>query len=490
MKKKKSAVSGFLTYFYGNFIVLLLGFVQTPLATRLMSTNEYGRTGMFETAVSCIYIFAILGMDQAFIRYYYRKDADRQSLLRQCLLPSLGIVSFLICIYLIFAPQVNHYLFERSGPDITALVILYTVISVFERFLFLDVRMEQNGKLYSNINITQKVLNILLIVVAFRFLGNDFRVVLYAMTLSWGSTTLFLAIRYYLRQKRDKGRQRGTVRFSQRELMRYGFPFILILLMEWLLSSCDRVALRTWANYEELGIYSAAMKIMVLLITFKNTFLAYWSPVAMEKYENEEEESTKAFFRKAYNLIRFFCSGLAIGLILFRKVVVLLLGQSYRGADRVIPFLTLMPIYAMMFEITVQGIKFQKKNMYLNLASVLAIVSNVAGNALLVPIFGGIGAAMTTGLSYLIYFAVGSFFSERVYRVGYDYLRTGLEAALLIGCAASGAFMENYLVSLAVCLISTVLICILERDSIGLIFDYLKNLRHRKAGKQEQSGEM
>ena len=69
----QNALSGFLSYFYGNFVVLLLGFIQTPIVTRIMSADEYGRTGMFETAVSVIYIFAILGMDQSYIRYYYKK---------------------------------------------------------------------------------------------------------------------------------------------------------------------------------------------------------------------------------------------------------------------------------------------------------------------------------------------------------------------------------------------------------------------------------
>lgn len=199
MSNKKSAFGSFLSFFYGNFIVLLLGFVQTPIVTRLMSTDEYGRAGMFEAAVSCIYIFAILGLDQSFIRYYYKKNIDRDYLMKSCLKTTLMIVTGLIVIYLFTADYVNYWLFKRNvSIDVTILVIGYTIISVFERFLFLDVRMQQNGKLYSNINITQKVLNILLIFSTAWFLGNDFRVALYAMTVSWGITTFFLGIRYLL----------------------------------------------------------------------------------------------------------------------------------------------------------------------------------------------------------------------------------------------------------------------------------------------------
>ncbi len=479
MSNKKSAFGGFLTFFYGNFIVLLLGFIQTPIVTRLMSTDEYGRTGIFEIAVSCIYIFAVLGLDQSYIRYYYKKNVDRAALMRSCLRPALMIVSGLILIYIFASGEVNYWLFKKSGVDITILVIAYTLISIFERFLFLDVRMSQNGKLYSNINIAQKVLNILMILGAVTILGNDFRVVLYAMTFSWGATTLFLGIRYLvIRAKETKTRDKNSSENDSTEavpigeLVRYGYPFIMVLLMEWLLSSCDSLALKNWADYDELGVYSAAMKIIGLIIVFKNTFLAYWSPVAMERYENGKEDETKAFFRQAFRLVRFLCVMGASGLILFRRVIVLLLGENYRGADKMIPFLTLMPIFAMMFEITVQGIKFQKKNMYLNAASAVTIICNICGNALLVPVLKGVGASLTTGISYMIYFAMGSLFSEKVYRVKYDFVRTAIDGALLLALAAASAFIDNIMITSVMAVVVMVVFCIIERDSLMLSVNY------------------
>ncbi len=493
-KKAKGAFSGFLSYFYGNFVVLLLGFIQTPLVTRLMSTEEYGRTGMFETAVSCIYIFAIMGMDQAYIRYYYKKGIDRRKLLRQCIAPALCIIGLLLLVYFVAAGRVNGFLFGVSGIDVSLLVAAYTLISVLERFLFLDVRMQQNGKLYSNINIAQKVLNIIFIFVAFHFLHDDFRVVLYAMTLSWGSTTLFLLLRYFFMGKAKKGAEdeeaitspegdkdaarsdpQAAEGYPLKELLLYGIPFIFVLLMEWLLSSCDRVALKLWADYGELGIYSAAMKIMVLLLTFKNTFLAYWSPVAMERYESGGDDC-KAFFRSAFDIVRFFCILMALGMIFFRHIIVLLLGSSYRGADRVIPFLTLMPAFAMMFEITVQGIKFKKQNRYLNLASIVAILCNIIGNSILVPSFKGIGAALATGLSYLAYFAMASFSSEKVYPVGYDYSRTALDAVILIVVALLASFYSNYLLVALAAALSVIAVCAIEKKSILLCLEYVKKV--------------
>ena len=282
-ENKESLFTSFIKYFYGNFVVLLLGLIQLPLTTRVLETQEYGKTTMFTTAVTVIYIFAILGLDQAYIRYFYKDGVNRKTLFVQCLIPPFILILILSAVYVLFSDMFNTFLFGASGIDIIIPVVAYTVISVFERFLFLNIRMEQNGVLYSNLNILSKVLNVSFIILFAYLLGSDFRVVMYAFTLSLGTVTLLIGIRY-LYVTRKEGITRHDV--SEKELLAYGIPFIPMLLMEWLLSSCDRIALKHWADYSELGIYAAAMKIMVLLLTFKNTFVAFWSPVALSYDQN------------------------------------------------------------------------------------------------------------------------------------------------------------------------------------------------------------
>ena len=492
MSTRESGLKGFMSYFYGNFVVLLLGFIQTPLLTRILPTDEYGKTGMFETAVTVIYIFAILGLDQAYIRFYYSKGkaggaelvpVDRGALLRRCITPALLIVAALSVIYIIFSRPANFFLFGADGADVTALVIIYTLISVFERFFFLDVRMQHNGRLYSNINIIEKVLSIATIIAAFYTTESDFRIGLYALAVPWGLTTSFLVVRYFLLRRGDKdGKKADAAAYvpSYKELISYGLPFITVLLMEWALSSCDRLALRSFSTFDELGIYTSAMKIVILLITFKNTFIAYWSPVAMERFESGISEENKAFFRQAYEMVVLLCITGAAALILLRKVIVLLLGPDYRSAEAVIPFLTLMPIFAIMFEITVQSIKFSKNGRYLNIASLVALLVNIIGNLILVPRLGGMGAAVTTGASYMIYFVIGSYFAEKCIRVGYNYRKTALYAVLITLYCAEASFINDTLYDTLAGLFVIAAACVIDRDKLVKLIGYAKGFIGKK----------
>ena len=454
-KKNKSVLKSFLDYFYGNFVVLLLGFISLPLITRVMSADEYGRTAMFQSAVSVIYIFAILGLDQGYIRYFYKEGISRKRLFLQCLYPPLILILALSVVYVAGDKYFNMFLFERHSFDITALVIAYVITSVFERFVFLNIRMDQRGKLYSNLNILSKVLYISFIVMFTWILGDDFRVVLYALTLPLIIVTTLLLIRFFYINRAEKVSlsHANSCDITEKELLKYSIPFIPMLLMEWLLSSMDRWSIRIFNDFTETGIYSAAMQIMTIILTVKITFVAFWSPIAMEKYENESEKDCKEFFADMFDKVQFLCMCLAFGLTMCRGLVVLILGPKYRDAIRIIPFLTLMPVLSILFEMTGQGVKFVKKIKYFNYASFAAIVCNLVGNSLLVPRFKGVGAALATGLTYIVYFAIGTYFASKCYPVKYNIKRFAVSMVIYLAYATFATLTDNQIISAIVGLI-------------------------------------
>ena len=480
-ENKESLFTSFIKYFYGNFVVLLLGLIQLPLTTRVLETQEYGKTTMFTTAVTVIYIFAILGLDQAYIRYFYKDGVNRKTLFVQCLIPPFILILILSAVDVLFSDMFNTFLFGASGIDIIIPVVAYTVISVFERFLFLNIRMEQNGVLYSNLNILSKVLNVSFIILFAYLLGSDFRVVMYAFTLSLGTVTLLIGIRY-LYVTRKEGIPRHDV--SEKELLAYGIPFIPMLLMEWLLSSMDKWSIKIFNDFSETGIYGSAMQIMTIILTVKITFVAFWSPVAMEKYESRPEEECKDFFADMFDKVQFLCMCAAFLLTIFRGLIVLILGRAYREAVYIIPFLTLMPILSIMFEMTGQGVKFTGKIKYFNYASLAAIICNLIGNTLLVPRYKGIGAALATAVTYIVYFAIGTYFSKKCYPVKYRIGMFSVSLIMYVVYAAYATVTKDQIVSAAVGTVFLIVNCIINRKTLTGLWKYgmeaLKKLFDRK----------
>ena len=483
---KTNILGGFIEFFYGNVVVLLLGFISLPLMTRILETDEYGRSSMFLTVVSIIYIFAILGLDQSYIRYYYGENVDPRKLFAQCLKAPLALIIALSAIYFLFSDFFNGLLFERTGRDVTLLVIGYTLTSVFERFLFLEIRMQQKGKLYSNLNILSKVLYILFALLFAHILGDDFRVGLYAPTLPLVTVTLILLIAYIARGKGYVCREHTV---TEKELLRYGIPFVPMLLMEWLLSSMDKWSIRFLNDFSETGIYSSAMQIMTILLTLKITYVAFWSPVAMKKYEQEDESVVKPFFADVFQKVQFLCMMAAFGITAFRSIIVLILGQKYREASRIIPFLSLMPVLSILFEMTGQGIKFKKMPKYFNYASLVAIIVNLTGNLLLVPEYKGVGAAFATALTYIVYFAIGTYFASKCYPVDYDLKRFAVALSVYIAYAFYATMTRNEWMNMAVGVILIIALIILNKKTakalMGYCIEWLKSIRKSNKEKEQ-----
>ena len=470
---KEGLLSSFIKYFYGNFVVLLLGLVQLPLTTRVLQTQEYGKTTMFTTAVTVIYIFAILGLDQAYIRYFYKEGVNRKTLFAQCLIPPLVLIILLAFVYIAFSGYFNVFLFGETGISVIIPVVAYTVISVFERFLFLNIRMEQNGVLYSNLNILSKVLIISFIILFAWLWGSDFRVVIYAMTLSLGTVTLITGIRFLYTTRKERITAHDT---TQKELLAYGIPFIPMLLMEWLLSSMDKWSIKIFNDFSETGIYGSAMQIMTIILTVKITFVAFWSPVAMEKYESSPEEECKSFFADMFDRVQFLCMCAAFMLTIFRGIIVLILGKDYREAVSIIPFLTLMPILSIMFEMTGQGVKFVGKIRYFNYASLAAIICNLIGNTLLVPGYKGVGAAIATALTYIVYFSMGTYYSKKCYPVDYRMKEFVISLILYIAYAGYATVTKDNVVSAFAGAAVLAVVCIVNRKTLVSLWGYAVEL--------------
>ena len=296
---------------------------------------------------------------------------------------------------------------------------------------------------------------------------------MYAMTISLGTVTLITGIRFLYTTRNEKVTAHDI---SRGELLRYGIPFIPMLLMEWLLSSMDKWSIKIFNDFSETGIYGSAMQIMTIILTVKITFVAFWAPVAMEKYESCPDDECKSFFADMFDRVQFLCMCAAFLLTIFRGVIVLILGRDYREAVSIIPFLTLMPILSIMFEMTGQGVKFVGKIKYFNYASLAAIICNLIGNALLVPRYKGVGAAIATAVTYIVYFSMGTYYSKKCYPVSYRMKEFVISLILYTAYAGYATVTKDNVVSAVAGVMVLAAVCVINRKTLKDLCGYAAGL--------------
>ena len=198
----------------------------------------------------------------------------------------------------------------------------------------------------------------------------------------------------------------------QKQLLKFSLPLVPATLLSWLLNSFDKIGLRTWSNFEELGLYAAAFKIVALLNVFQNIFSTTWVPIA---YRWNEENVPKEKFEQVSTIVLSIMTCLFAFVVVFRDFIMLFLGNEYRNTSGIFVFLLFVPVMFTISETTSLGIGFSKKTIYSLLSSMVAVVFSLVGNYLLIPKYGAVGAAISNCSSYLVFFWVRTLFSRKLW---------------------------------------------------------------------------
>lgn len=436
----------FLAFSYGNWLGLIIGFGTTMVTTRLLATEDFGRASMFTLAVNIIMIFIMFGSDQAFIRYFYEvKKEQRGRLLYRTMKTPVISVMITAAILLIFRESISELLFDEKNPMAVVMLVIGITAQLGDRFSRLVIRMQQKGALYSFLEVLLKIISFVSLIGFYYLLGPSYEIIIYSTVIS---LLAIFAIAVFKEKKFWFVRTGEALAdtYSRRRILRFGMPFMVTSLITWLFESFDKIAIRSWSTLDELGLYSAAFKIVALVHVFQITFNNFWTPVCYEHFQKKPEDTE--FYARMMRVISLGMFTVGIGSIAGKDIIIAFLGSDYRAAANIMPYLIFMPMLHTISETTVMGINFMKKPKWHIFIAGTSCVSNIIGNAILVPEYGAIGAAVSTAIAYVIFFTLRTVISNRFYPVKQNLLQFYFMLALIFAYATFSIYTGSILLNM------------------------------------------
>lgn len=467
----------FSKYTLGSGFTLIAGLIATPILTRLITTEEMGKYSMFITLGDLAASILYLGLDQSYVRFYNdEKETARVYLLRKCLAVPVVATVAVSCVVLIAYRPVSNVILGQTSFMVAACFAVYLVGLVVDKFWLLKIRMAQKAVWYSLLNMIRKLAYLGIAVVLFyTIFGDSGWTLIIAVTAAEG--VLLIGARFV--ERRDWKSEEKTLATSTRQLFAYGLPFVFSATVIYIFQSMDKFMLKALSNYHEIGLYSGAQNIVHLLTQVQMVFTTFWVPVAYEHYSKDPED--KEFFITANKIISYGMLVIAILLLCIKDIVVLFLGRNYQEAVYIFPFLSFMPIMYTVSESTVMGINFMKKSSYHVWISVACAVGNAAGNYFLINAFGAKGAAISTGLSYVLFYVLRTFLANRVYPVKYATGRFLFSCVMVYVLAVMASFQKTSLLFLALAVAVILIISFLYIDVIEMTGDLVvRQIKKRK----------
>ena len=443
----------------------LIGIITVPVITFFITPEEYGKSSMFTLAQGMLSMLMYLGLDQAFVREFKSHENCKDKLLSNAMIiPSVFVVGVSILII------VNHdfisiLLFDNSKETL-AVVFLAIMLPfmVIENFALLCIRMEEKGILYSIFTILLKLFTLGFTLILFLLYEKSFRSVVFAIALAEIVNGIIL---YLFALRKIKIRCGLLDKQLLKRMLKYGLPLIPTSLLMWVLTSMDKIMLRTMCDYSELGLYTVAFKIVNSISIIQTCFTLFWTPVAIRWYENNVP---KRNFEIVTKMLTVSMATVCMILLLLKDIVAFILGDEFVSAIHIFPFLLLQPIMYTISEATSVGIAFSRKTWYNIIVSTVAGITNIVLNFALIPIWGGKGAAIATGLSYVVFFWIRTIISRKLwynFPIGKFLFYT---VCLLLNCTIH-TFISGYIpyILTACCIVLILLMNITSLKELKLL---------------------
>jgi O-antigen/teichoic acid export membrane protein len=436
----RSAVAGFkmrhigrhsLIYGAGILLSKAIAFVMLPVYTRVLTPSDYGALQLIETTLEVISIIAGSRLASGVFHYYYKaatEEAKRAVLSTALvvLVSSYGVASGATYV---FAPRIAALVFGVADGTTVGYIriaagslFLYSFLVVPISFL----QLRERSMLFVGLNVARLVvqlsLNILLVVVL--------RIGVKGVLLSTLYTNLIFAVVMAALLVSAVGVRvsRGTAA----DLLRFGLPFVATQAATFVATFGDRYFLRSAADAAAVGVYGLAYQFGFLLAAVGyEPFNNYWEP---KRFALARQPDCDALYARAFLYFNVLLFSVAVGITLFvGDVLRVMATPPFFGAAAIAPVVVIAYVMQSWTGFHNVGIMLRERTQYITYANWIGAAVALIGYAVLIPRWFGMGAAVATVLSFGVRELLVYIWSQRFWRVAYDWRPVLRVVALAFG---------------------------------------------------------
>tara|TARA_Y100000034_G_C6909557_1_gene423538 strand:- start:7901 stop:9448 length:1548 start_codon:yes stop_codon:yes gene_type:complete len=404
--------------FIGLVFSRLFTYFYVILLARLGSST-YGLLTLGFTVITFLSTLTLMGLKPAllrFISFYKGKNDERR--VKGTILTSMKIsipLSIIVAILVfIFAKDIAN-LFHN--PDLTLLLRMMAVLIPIRGF---------NRIFMNSITAFQKIKQVILIDHIIRNvvkLGLTFILILMGMTIL-GPVIAFMitilvvfVLSFYTLEKKVFPIIKTKVKavYNRKELLLFAVPLLfsdfLVDIAKW----ADTWFIGAFRTTSEVGIYNVALPTANLLVLIPTALMAIFIPIITELYAKDKLKEIKKIGKLISKWIFFVNLPLIGFLIIFSKDLLrIVFGAEYVAAYPIITLLAIGHIFYSLYHIPANILQMIKKTRIIFLIFAIAVIINITLNAILIPTYGMIGAAIGTVSYFISLYILVSLFAYRL----------------------------------------------------------------------------
>ncbi len=398
---RKALKSG-IWYTASNFFLRSIGFITTPIFTRLLTKEDFGAFNNFTSWISIATVFVTLNLESTLIsaRYDYKKSFDRY-ILSTLALSSFSCLLWILVINLFSSFSVKFFNMNSLYVNAMFLYLLFMpAIQMFQTRECYYFEYRRNVAASVVLSVSTAALSVILVIIMNNKLAG--RVAGFVLP------TVILGLVLYIYIIR-KGRAVNFLYWKYAILI--CLPYIPHLLSLNLLNSMDRVMITRYCGEADTALYSLAYNcgyIITMLMSSINNAFAPWLGEKIALNQRSEIRKFSKIYILAFSL-------LAFGVMLIAPEILLILGgKSYLESVYVITPVAMGCVCQFLYTMFVNIEQFKKKTVGMAVASMIAACVNLILNYIFIPRIGYLAAAYTTLVGYVCLLGIHMYLVKRL----------------------------------------------------------------------------
>jgi len=421
----------------GRFLTFLL----VPFYTNILEPGEYGIVAYLFSLIAFLTIFFSYGMESAYFKYASSRETGTAEQNFSTPFFSLLISSVVFSSVLtLFSDNLSYMAgFGETGGRIIIMAAWILCFDTIALVPFAALRLQHRPGMFTTIKLINIIINVVLNVVFLAVLGLGVEGVFLAGLIASGATVIILMPVSW--------KSLGLV-FSfelWKQLLKFGIPYVPAGVAAIALQVIDRPILRMLTDDATVGIYQANYRLGIVIMLMVTTFDYAYRPFFLNNARQPDAKELYARIATYFYAIMVFTW--IVVTVFIHDIVRIQVGGGYLihpdywGGLSIIPVVMLAYIFTGWVTLLMPGIFIEKKTQYLPLVTGAAAVSNIVTNFLLIPLFGIMGAALATLVSYFIN-AVGMYrVSQKFYPITYEAKRLLNVSLVFVMCGGAAYYL-------------------------------------------------
>jgi len=439
-------------YTIGNILTRGISIILLPIYTRYLTPAQYGIIDLFSIIASIISLTVALEISQAIARYYQDVETryEKTAYTSTAFLFTIFMYLLYIIVSLTFADQLTVWILDDINKKNIFLLATFA-ISTSGVFYFTQNQLKWQIQPKDSVIVSIVNMLVMAIVTLYFLLFKHYQVEsIFIGQIVGNILAIFIGI-YYAKES-------YKIIFIYKYLknmLHYSFPLIFSSISVFISLYIDRIMIKEFLDFNELGIYGIAYRfasvVGIIMIGFQQSL----TPLIFKHYK---EKDTPQKISQIFNIFIIFSLIIYLGSILFSKEVVELLTtpEYYKSSD-IIPFLVLVILLSNMY-IFFPGLSIVNKTKLLAILNLFGAIINTILNYYLVQIYGLLGIVYATLMGAFLVLVARVFLSNKYYPLPYVWKKIII---VFISITLIGYFTNRYICELSFFYILSLKFCII-----------------------------